>query len=167
MRHRILSPILALSVAALALTATAQEKDPASIWANVNHLAPGSEIRVVLAAGRTLHGFLQSASADSLAINAATSQETLSRQDIARVQLKRPGHRGRNTLIGLSVGAAGGLATGAALDAKTNASWDLFPNAGKVVFTPLGALIGTVVGVAIPTGGWREIYRAPPSRSSP
>jgi hypothetical protein len=38
---------------------------------------------------------------------------------------------------------------------------DWFPYFGKVVLTPLGAIIGTVVGVALPTGGWREVYRAP------
>jgi hypothetical protein len=150
--------LLATMVAALAAGATAQQAKPIEQWANLNRLENGSEIRVVLAGGRTVRGFLQSVSPDSLAINAATSQEALSRQDIKAVSLKRPGHRGRNTLIGLAIGAAGGLATGAAIDHGDH-GW--FPNLGKAVFTPIGAIIGTVVGVAIPTGGWRVVYRAP------
>jgi hypothetical protein len=142
---------------AVAVSATAQQGKPVAQWANLNHLDNGSEIRVVLAGGKTVHGFLQSVSPDSLAINAATSQEALSRQDIKVVSQKRPGHRGRNTLIGLAIGTAGGLATGAAIDHGDH-GW--FPNLGKAVFTPIGAIVGTVVGVAIPTGGWRVVYRA-------
>jgi hypothetical protein len=111
-------------------------------------LESGSEIRVVLNGGKTIIGFLQNVSADSIAINAATSQEALSRQDVKLVSLKCPGHRGRNTVIGLLIGVGGGLATGAAID-RNNHGW--FPNFGKDVFTPLGAIVGTVVGVALPT----------------
>ncbi len=152
------SSLLATMVAALAASAAAQQAKPIEQWANLGHLENGSEIRVVLAGGKTLRGFLQSVSPDSLAINATTSQEALSRQDIKLVSLKHPGHRGRNTLIGLAIGAAGGLGTGAAIDHGDH-GW--FPNFGKAVFTPIGALIGAVVGVAIPTGGWRVVYRAP------
>jgi hypothetical protein len=128
-------------------------------WSAVDGLAAGTEIRVWVSGGKTLRGFLQKADADSLTINATTSQETLARQDVKRVQTKRQGHRGRNTLIGFAVGTAGGLAAGAGVDHADTGSW--FPNAGKAVFTPIGAIIGTVVGVALPTGGWREVYRAP------
>jgi hypothetical protein len=151
--------IVALSMAALAMSATAQQQKASANWANLNSLARGSEIRVSLVDGRIIRGFLQSVTSDSLAINAATSQETLLRKDVKRVQLKRQGHRGRNTLIGLAVGAAGGLAAGAGADRSRADSW--FPNAGKQILTPTGMVIGTVVGVAIPTGGWRQIYRAP------
>jgi hypothetical protein len=150
--------LLATIVAAVAVSATAQQSKPIAQWTNLNRLEKGSEIRVVLAGGRTVRGFLQSVSPDSLAINATTSQEALSRPDIKVVSLKRPGHRGRNTLIGLAIGAGAGLGTGAAIDHGDH-GW--FPNLGKAVFTPIGAIIGTVVGVAIPTGGWRVVYRAP------
>jgi hypothetical protein len=150
--------LLATMLAALAVSAAAQQAKPVEQWANLNRLENGSEIRVVLAGGKTLRGFLQSVSPDSLAINAAASQEALSRQEIKLVSQKRPGHRGRNTLIGLAIGAAGGLATGAVIDHGDH-GW--FPNLAKAVFTPIGALVGAVVGVAIPTGGWRVVYRAP------
>lgn len=154
-------PLLLTAItAALAATAAAQQMKPIAQWANLNPLQSGSEIRVAVAGGRTMTGFLQSVGPDSLVINAATSQEAISRAEIKVVSLKRPGHRGRNTLIGLMIGAGGGLAVGAGIDHGTR-SGGWFANFGKEVFTPIGAIIGTVVGVAIPTGGWRVVYRAP------
>ena len=150
----------ALVAATLVATAAAQQVKPIANWANLNQLVTGAEIRVTLANGKTLRGFMQRVTPESLAINATTSQETLSRQDIRRVDLKRPGHRGRNTLIGFAVGTGVGLTAGAVADARAGPGLWL-PNSGKEVFSPLGALIGTVVGVALPTGGWREVYRAP------
>ena len=148
-------------VAALAATAAAQPAKPIANWANLNQLVTGAEIRVTLANGKTLRGFMQRVTPESLAINATTSQETLSRQDIRRVDLKRPGHRRRNTLIGLAIGTGTGLAVGAGLDSQSRGPYDLFSNSGKVFLWPVGALVGTVIGVALPTGGWREVYRAP------
>ena len=147
-----------LLAATFAAVLAAQQAKPIADWANLNRLVTGAEIRVTLATGKTLRGFMQRVTPESLAINATTSQETLSRTDIRRVALKRPGHRGRNTLIGLAVGTGVGLAAGAGVDSQSG-GW--FPNAGKAVLSPLGALIGTVAGVAWPTGGWREVYRAP------
>ena len=152
----------AVLAAALTTTAVAQPTKPIADWANLNQLVPGSEVRVTLASGRTLRGFVQGVTPDSLAINATTSQETLSRLDIRRVSLKRPGRRGRNTLIGLAIGTGSGLVVGAVADSQwSKDGFDLVPNAGKMVFPPLGALVGTVIGVALPTGGWRDVYRAP------
>src|ERR1039457_5062908 len=151
-RHIFLPALLA---ATLAASAAAQQAKPIANWANRNQLVTGAEIRVTLANGKTLRGFMQRVTPESLAINATTSQETLYRQDIRRVALKRPGHRGRNTLIGLAIGTGTGLAVGAGVDSQRR-SGDWFPDAGKAVLTPLGALVGTVIGVALPTGGWRE-----------
>jgi hypothetical protein len=149
--------VLAFSVAAFALSAAAQH--PSADWAGLSHIASGSEIRVVLTDGTTRRGPLQSATADSLVMNGAASQEALSRREIKLVQLKRRGHRGRNTLIGFSIGTGGGFAVGAAADAGNKGT--LLPKAGKEVFTAVGAVVGVVVGVVLPTGGWRDIYRAP------
>lgn len=146
-----------LPAAALAVSAAAQPVKPIANWDNLSRLAPGSEIRATLAGGRTLRGFVQSVTPESLLINATTSQEALARPDVRRVALKKPGHRGRNTLIGLAIGTGAGLGVGAGLDAKMNDSW--FPNVGKAVCSGLGALFGTVIGVAMPTGGWRDVYR--------
>jgi hypothetical protein len=157
LRHIVLPALLA---AALAATTAAQQAKPIANWANLDQLVPGSEIRVTLATGRTLRGFVQRVTPESLAINAATSQETLSRQDIRRVELKKPGHRGRNTLIGLAIGTGAGLAAGAGVDANGGPGI-IFPDIGKAVLSPVGALVGTVIGVALPTGGWRDVYRTP------
>jgi hypothetical protein len=148
--------LLATMAGALAVSATAQPAPATAQWANLTHLEGGTEIRVVLADGRSLRGLLGSVSPDSLAINTAASQESLARQNIKQVSLKRAGHRGRK--IGMAIGAAAGLGTGAAID-RGDGRW--FPNLGKAIFTPLGALVGAVVGVAIPTGGWKVVYRAP------
>src|ERR1019366_7193772 len=117
--------LLALLAAVLA---AAQQAKPSANWVNLNQLVAGSEIRVTLATGKTMRGFVQRVTAESLAINATTSQETLSRQDIRRVALKRPGHRGRNTLIGLAIGTGAGLAVGAGVDSQSRGQYDLFPN---------------------------------------
>ena len=156
-RHIFLSALLG---ATLAATAAAQQAKPNANWANLNQLVTGAEIRVTLANGKALRGFMQRVTPDSLVINAMTSQEALSRQEVRRVSLRRPGHRGRNTLIGLAVGAGGGLAFGAVAVSRTRPG-AMFLNLSYAVFTPLGALVGTVVGVALPTGGWRDVYRAP------
>ena len=150
----------ALLGAILAASAAAQPAKPIANWANLNQLVTGAEIRVTLADGKSLRGFMQRVTPESLAINATTSQETLSRQDIRRVALKRPGHRGRNTLVGLAIGAGAGLAVGVGVDSQRRPG-DWLPNFGKEVLLPVGAIIGTVVGVALPTGGWRTVYRAP------
>src|SRR5450759_3617093 len=157
-RHIFLPAVLA---ATLAATAATQPAKPIANWANLNRLVTGAEIRVTRANGKTLRGFMQRVTPESMAINATTSQETLSRQDIRRVDLKRSGHRGRNTLIGLAIGTGAGLAVGAGVDSQSRGQYDLYSNSGKVVLSPLGALVGTVIGVALPTGGWREVYRAP------
>jgi len=152
--------LLALLAAVLAAAAAAQQAKPIANWANLNQLVAGSEIRVTLAAGKTMRGFVERVTAESLAINATTSQEMLSRQDIRRVELKKPGHRGRNTLIGLAIGTGVGLAAGAVADSKAGPG-RMFPDLGKVMFSSAGMLLGTVIGVALPTGGWRDVYRAP------
>jgi hypothetical protein len=154
--------IIAVLCAGLAGNAPAQEQTPTPGWANLIQLAPGAQIRVTLSSGRTVRGDLQKATSDSLTINGTANQETLSRAEIGRVQLKRKGHRGRNALIGFAIGAGGGLAVGAAVDHHdARDALNIFPSAGKAIITPLGAIIGAVVGVAIPSGGWHEIYRAP------
>jgi hypothetical protein len=77
--------LLASLAAVLAATAAAQQAKPIANWVNLNQLVAGSEIRVTLATGKTMRGFVQRVTAESLAINATTSQEMLSRQDIRRV----------------------------------------------------------------------------------
>jgi hypothetical protein len=154
--------IAALLLVGLAGSAAAQQPAATDKWASLARLAPDTQIRVALSGGRTVGGNLLNATSDSLAVRTAAGQETLMRTEIKRVQTKGKGRRGRRTLIGLAIGAGAGLAIGAVVDhGDSGKAFNFWPNAGKVVFTPLGAIVGTIVGVAIPTGGWREVYRAP------
>ncbi len=157
------SLILRTSLAALlALSAVAGQPQSMGDWSSVTGLPLGSELRVSLSGGRTLRGSLEAATPDSLTIKVSKGQEVHQRQDVRRVQLKRPGRRLRNTLVGLGVGAGAGLAVGAGLDrSRSGDMYNIVPNAGVIVLTPLGAIVGTVVGVVLPTGGWRSTYRAP------
>jgi len=108
--------IVVLLFAGLAGNAPAQPTASTESWTRLTQLAPGTEIRVSLSNRKTVRGDLQSATPDSLAIHSAAGQETLMRAEIKRIQVKRKGHRGRNALIGLAIGAGGGLAAGAAID---------------------------------------------------
>ncbi len=153
--------IMAL-VLGLAGNLAAQGQPSAGQWANVASLAPGTEVRVTLSSGKPVGGKLQGVASDSLAIQASASRQTLSRGEIKRVEAKGKGRRRRNALIGLAIGAGAGLGIGAAVDrSDAQSSFNFHPNIGKAAITPLGAIIGVVVGLAIPTGGWREIFRAP------
>jgi len=80
--------LTALLATTLAVAAAAQPAKSMANWDNLSRLVPGSEIRITLTAGKTLRGFVQHVTPESLAINATTSQETVSRQDIRRVALK-------------------------------------------------------------------------------
>src|ERR1035441_2281118 len=51
--------LLALLAAVLAATAAAQQAKPIANWVNLNQLVAGSEIRVTLATGKTMRGFVQ------------------------------------------------------------------------------------------------------------
>lgn len=141
--------------------AGAQPQASADKWAAVTRLAPGTQVRIDLSSGKTAGGTLQNAATDSVTIQSGAGQETLPRTQIGRVQVKGGGRRGRHALIGMAIGAGGGLAIGAALDSHDKGSFvNVAPNFGKAAITPLGAIIGGVVGLAIPSGGWREVYRA-------
>jgi hypothetical protein len=151
------SALASLIVLALAGSAAAQPLNSKPDWDYLSGLAPGSEIRIFLADGKQVRGYLQRVTSDTIAINAPTSQELVPRTQVRRVQLKRDSHRRRNTLIGFGVGAGTGLVAGGILDSKAS---DFLPNAGKIAFGSIGALLGTGIGAAWPTGGWRNVYRA-------
>ena len=146
-------------IAVLLLAAiSAAGQSPASNWDNVKAFTTGTAVRIV-AGSRTIHGEFIRATDDALVVASGKGQEMLMRQEVTGVSIRKKGHRGRNTLIGLGVGTGVGAGIGAAGDAscRANHGWfcDLAIPAGAV----LGALGGTLVGVLWPTGGWREVYR--------
>jgi len=151
-----------LSAALLALSAMAGQPQALSDWSSVTRLPPESDLRLILSNGRTLSGILVAATSASLTLNVSTGQEVHRRQDIRRVQLRGQGRRLRNALVGFGVGAGVGLVAGVGVDrSRSRDSFNIVPNAGVLVLTPIGGIVGTVIGVAWPSGGWRDVYRAP------
>jgi hypothetical protein len=145
---------LVLTWATMSSLVGADKPDLAS-WENLKRVKPGTLIKVVLTDAKSYQGPYQSFTDEEISIGQENGARHISRKDILRISAKQPGHRGRNTLIGLAAGTAVGLGVGAVADAKPH----LFPNAGKEVGSALGLLGGTLIGVAVPTGGWQEIYR--------
>jgi hypothetical protein len=110
---------------------------------------------------RTIRGQVQNVNDDTLTVNSGKGQEMFARQDVARVSVKKRGHRGRNVLIGLAVGAGAGAAIGAATN-TTGCKGSCIFQLSKGEAAGLGAVvlggIGALVGAAIPTGGWQDVY---------
>lgn len=140
-----------------ALTAAAQS--PLQDWSQVRNLTPGTEIRVERTGGPAVRGQLRSASDESLVVAGGSAEQMLPRPQVTRVSVRGKGHRGRNALIGLAVGAGVGLVIGFATRPGPK-QLNVVPDSEVIGgLTGAGALVGAVVGVAIPTGGWRQIYR--------
>jgi hypothetical protein len=152
--------LIAILWNAACAVAAAVDPPPPADWSSVERLQSDSKIRVTVAGGRRFTGLLKSVTAETLALQAATGQEPWRREQVRRVQRPVPGHRARNTLIGMSVGLAIGSAYGAYLD-RGGRVWLFERNSGKMVFIPGMGISGTAIGVALPTGGWRDVYRVP------
>jgi len=151
---------LARSIAVLLVFAiAAAAQSPLQDWNVVKALAPGTDVRVL--AARTVRVTVQSANDDSLIVHSGKGLETIARQDIARVSVRKRGHRGRNALIGLAAGAGAGAVIGAATD-HTCTGWCIFQvskgTAAGILAVVFGG-VGAAIGAVIPTGGWLEVYR--------
>jgi hypothetical protein len=142
----------------LALAAAAQSAP--QNWNNVKAITAGTEVRVNVGT-RRVTGQFQSAMDDALVINSRTGQETLTRQEVLRVSVKKQGKRARNTLLGLGIGAGAGLGIGAIADARAAAcdGFICLKGLGKFAGTIIGAILGLATGALIPTGGWHEVYK--------
>lgn len=129
-------------------------------WNNVTALARAAEVRVELSGARSVSGGVLNVTQDSLAVNSASGQETFTREQVLRVSVRGPSRRGRNTLIGLALGAGAGVGVGAGANSCCSGGFGPNLNAAAVgVTTGLGAVIGAAIGAAVPSGGWREVYR--------
>jgi hypothetical protein len=158
-RALILIPILSLAAAA---------QTPVSNWEIVRMLPPGTEIRVAVGApgpglSKPIQGTLESATDTDLVLTQRTGPQSFPRAQIASVSLKKPGHRVRNSFVGLGVGTAVGIVFGLALGAAQADNCHQFlcglsVPIGGAVFGAIGLVSGTITGVAWPTGGWRKIY---------
>lgn len=171
MTHRILALGLALAFAlahAPAATAQARYADafakPAAAaapadWSAVQSLSPGTKIVVRTKEGDRLTGRFDSAT--DLVINFTDGRRkvSLTRESIRVVQLDRGNSRGRGTLVGALIGAAGGFAVGAIIYLPYK---DDINGATVPAFTALGAGIGAGIGAATGKGSKNEtVYEAP------
>jgi hypothetical protein len=135
-------------------------------WENVGRIAPGDTVMVVLNSTQSNEGKFKTSSTDSITIQTKSGEESFQRENVLRISARGQKHRGRNVLIGASIGAGAGLGLGAAADrgTKCGPSGPFLcggsSNVGKEVLTPLGAIVGGLVGLALPTGRWQEVYRA-------
>lgn len=131
-------------------------------WASLRQTPAATRIQVKTSDKKTYAGQFKSADDDALVMTGSKGEQTFPRAMVSRLSVRKPSHRGRNTLIGLGIGIAGGLILGAIADARCTGNCIEGNHAyGKEVGTGLGAVIGTIIGVALPTGGWREVYRTP------
>jgi hypothetical protein len=146
-----------IAAALLLLAATVAAQSNSSNWNNVKELTAGTDVRITRAS-HNVSGKIVSVTDETMVVSSGKGQETFKQQEVTRVSLRKKGHRARNALIGLGVGAGVGLGVGGAADA--DCSGLCFGNLGKAVFTPLGAIAGLLVGALLPSGGWREIYKA-------
>jgi hypothetical protein len=156
----------AISVAQTPLTANSSERTTSSSssrvaadktgWDSLKQLGLYHEAKVVLTNAESYQGKLIAVNEDALVLHSGSSDQTFARDRVQRISIRRPGHRGRNALIGLGIGAGAGLGWGASLDNNGSA---FTKNMGKPIGASLFGLAGAGVGALIPTGGWQEVYR--------
>ncbi len=84
-------------------------------WDKLSQLTPGQEIRVKQKDGKSIQGNFRSAAGEAIVVSLTSGEQTINRQSVNRISTKGKGHRGRNTLIGVGIGAGVGVLGGAAV----------------------------------------------------
>ena len=148
---------LAATLAVIAGTLSAQPN--LTDWNTVKALTTGADVRVTTGS-RTVRGRILRTSDEGLVIGLGKSQEMFPQREVKRVLLRGDSHRGRNSLIGLGVGAVVGAIIGAAAHNDCNGCWFETSRGGDAAG---GAILlggtGAAVGALIPSRSWLEIYR--------
>ena len=158
MRSSRASIILALGIALLSAHFCLAQSE----WGVVQQLTSGQQLKLVLKDGASRRGSFESANDSGVVIRSGNGEQTVQRDQVARVLVKGKGHRGRHALVGAGIGAAAGLAAGAAIDNDcSKGSLICTGNKGKAILTPVFGLVGAGIGALIPSGGWHELYRSP------
>ena len=107
-----------------------------------------------------LSGELEAATVDSLTLRVGNGQEMLARNDVMRVDEKRPGHRARNSFIGLGVGFGVGFGVGLGAGAAAGSGCTgYYCGLAAVILGTAGLIVGLATGALWPTGGWRKVYQ--------
>jgi len=153
-----------LSLVFVSSLAVAAAKTDASSWDNLKELGPGMEVKIVLNDAREYSGEFKAVTDEALVLRLATgAEQSFARRDVLRVSTEGKKHRTRNTLIGLAIGTGAGVIVGVAspeLGQGTCAHGSCINAESAAVTGIVGAAAGAAVGAAIPTGGWRDVYRA-------
>jgi len=155
-----MSKLVWLAVMLVLLGAIAPAQTNLTDWNTVKALATGASVRITTGS-RTVGGRVLRVTDDSLVLAAGKTQEMFPQNEVKRVLLRGDSHRGRNSLIGLGVGAVTGvIIAGATHQDCTSFCFDYGSRgedmAGAGIL--LGG-IGAAVGALIPTRSWLEIYR--------
>ena len=151
----VLSRVLILTAAAAPIAA-GQGTQP---WDQILRLAPGSEVRVVAGNSKPINGTLDGVTADALQLNSGGSQQSIQRGEILSIAVKKGGHRLRNGMIGLAVGAGAGLGVGLATTQNGSNGWGTLNADVRAGLTAAGGFVGFVIGVLLPSGGWHTVYK--------
>jgi len=150
--------LLLLLVPGLSLAQSSQNN-----WDNLKQLAPGEQIRIVLNDAKSYSGQFQSVSDDGIVLRLGKDSQTFERQNVLWVSTRGRGHRGRNALIGLAVGAGAGVIVAVASPelGTGKCAQGSCVDAGVVSMVGfLGGALGAGLGAAMPTRGWHDVYRA-------
>jgi hypothetical protein len=143
--------------------ASAERTPDKANWASLGQLTPGDDIRIVLNDAKSYNARFESVSDGALTVRLATGEQTFTRETVLRVSTKGQSHRGRNALIGLATGAGAGVIVGVASPelGQGKCAQGSCINAESISIGGLvGGVLGAGIGIAIPTGGWHDVYRA-------
>jgi hypothetical protein len=125
-----------------------------SDWAIIRQLTPGQKVQVETAAGKSYVGQVESITDEELRVG---KNQLILKQDVKRVRLWSAGHHGRNTLIGLGVGAGTGVVFGVASCGGKDAWFSRGECAA--VSAPLFGGLGAAIGALMPSRGrWQDVY---------
>ena len=130
-----------------------------SDWGNLRQLRVGDKVEVVRYNLSKHKGKMLAWTEESISLRLKNQEVTISREEVYRVTQLSKGHRGRNVLIGLGLGAAVGTLIGRAQWCSGEPGF----NACTFVGLVMGTGIGAGVGAAFPNHP--TIYRAPRRKS--
>jgi hypothetical protein len=133
-------------------------QSPENLWQNLNQLRPGQRIEVVDGKMKSTAGTFSAVTEEGLSLQVGKHVISIPRANVFSVKDRTVSHRGRNTLIGLAVGAGAGLAIGAIKGATYHEEGETAVFVS--VWTPIGAGIGATAGATLPSRPV-TIYRRP------
>jgi hypothetical protein len=148
--------ILSLMILLIA-TSRSSAQSPEDSWDNLRQLRSGQKIEVVDMKLSSRQGTFTGYSEEAISLRTGPDEIAIARADVLSVKNRESSRRGRNALLGLAIGAAGGLAAGAIGGAAYHEDGET--GVFILVFTPIGAAAGAGVGAV-------TVYRAT-SRNGP